>query len=65
MLIKTYQRAIIEAPPRRDALEILGIASRPANASVGDSRNGYLRLERWAVEAALLFEQIASGEPLL
>jgi hypothetical protein len=36
-----------------DALEILSIASRTANASVGDSRNEYLRLERWAVEAAL------------
>jgi hypothetical protein len=36
-----------------EALEILGIASREVDASVGDSRNGYLRLERWAVEAAL------------
>jgi len=48
-----------------DALEILGIASREANASVGDSRNGYLRLERWAVEAALSrrnFEELSSSD---
>jgi hypothetical protein len=48
-----------------DALEILGIASREANASVGDSRNGYLRLERWAVEAALRrrnFEELSSSD---
>ena len=30
-----------------DALEILGIASREANANASDSRNGRLRLERW------------------
>ena len=36
-----------------EALEILGIASKTSNANAGDSRNGYLRLERWAVEAAL------------
>ncbi|MGH6845531.1 MAG: DUF5681 domain-containing protein [Methylocella sp.] len=35
------------------ALEILGIASRTAHANASDSGNGYLRLERWAVEAAL------------
>jgi hypothetical protein len=48
-----------------DALEILGIASREANANVGDSRNGYLRLERWAVEAALRrrnFEELSSSD---
>jgi hypothetical protein len=36
-----------------DALEILGIASRTAGANAGDSQNAHLRLERWAVEAAL------------
>jgi hypothetical protein len=36
-----------------EALEILGIASRRANTNAGDSRDGRLRLERWAVEAAL------------
>jgi Family of unknown function (DUF5681) len=48
-----------------EALEILGIASREANASVGDSRNGYLRLERWAVEAALKrrnFDELSSSD---
>jgi Family of unknown function (DUF5681) len=48
-----------------EALEILGIASREANASVGDSRNGYLRLERWAVEEALRrrnFEELSSSD---
>jgi Family of unknown function (DUF5681) len=46
-----------------EALEILGIASTRANA--GDSRNGYLRLERWAVEAALRrrnFEKLSSSD---
>jgi hypothetical protein len=48
-----------------DALEILGIASRTANANVGDSQSGYLRLERWAVEAALRrrsFEELSSSD---
>jgi hypothetical protein len=48
-----------------DALEILGIASRTANANVGDSRSGHLRLERWAVEAALRrrnFEELSSSD---
>lgn len=48
-----------------EALEILGIASREANANVGDSRNGYLRLERWAVEAALRrrnFDELSSSD---
>ena len=48
-----------------DALEILGIASREANASAGDSRNGYLHLERWAVEAALRrrnFDELSSSD---
>jgi len=48
-----------------EALEILGIASRRANATAGDSRNGYLRLERWAVEAALRrrnFEELSSSD---
>jgi Family of unknown function (DUF5681) len=47
-----------------DALEILGIASREADASVGDSRDGRLRLERWA-EAALRrrnFEELSSSD---
>jgi hypothetical protein len=43
----------IEKDPENalEALEILGIASRRANTN--DSRDGRLRLERWAVEAAL------------
>ena len=48
-----------------EALEILGIASRRANANAGDSRNGYLRLERWAVEAALRrrnFDELSSSD---
>jgi hypothetical protein len=57
----------IEGDPENalEALEILGIASRTANASVGDTRNGYLRLERWAVEAALRrrnFEELSSSD---
>ena len=36
-----------------EALEILGIASRTANANAGDTRHAHLRLERWAAEAAL------------
>ena len=55
----------LERDPKNalDALEILGIASRMANA--GDSRNGRLRLERWAVEAALKrrnFEELSSSD---
>jgi hypothetical protein len=48
-----------------EALEVLGIASRTPNASVGDSQNGYLRLVRWAVEAALRrrnFEELSSSD---
>ena len=48
-----------------EALEILGIASRTANANAGDSRSGHLRLERWAVEAALRrrnFEELSSSD---
>ena len=57
----------IEKDPENalEALEILGIASRTANANVGDSRNGYLRLERWAVEAALRrrnFDELSSSD---
>jgi hypothetical protein len=57
----------IERDPENalEALEILGIASREANTSVGDSRNGYLRLERWAVEAALKrrnFDELSSSD---
>jgi hypothetical protein len=46
-------KSLIEFDPENalEALEILGIASRRANA--GDIRSGYLRLERWGVEAAL------------
>jgi hypothetical protein len=46
---------LIEQDPEnaQDALEILGIASRTAKANAGESSNGRLRLERWAVEAAL------------
>jgi hypothetical protein len=48
-----------------DALEILGIASRTAGANAGDNRNAHLRLERWAVEAALgrrNFEELSSSD---
>jgi hypothetical protein len=48
-----------------EALEILGIASTEAIASVGDSQNAHLRLERWAVEAALRrrnFEELSSSD---
>jgi hypothetical protein len=48
-----------------EALEILGIASRTANANPGDCRSGDLRLERWAVEAALKrrkFEELSSSD---
>ena len=48
-----------------EALEILGIASRTANASVGDHRKGSLRLEGWAGEAALRrrsFEELSSSD---
>ena len=48
-----------------EAVEILGIASRTANANAGDCRNGDLRLERWAVEAALRrrsFEELSSSD---
>ena len=46
---------LIEPDPENalEALEILGIASRRANADSSDIRSGYLRLERWGVEAAL------------
>jgi hypothetical protein len=47
------------------ALEILGIASRTAGANAGDSQNAHLRLERWAVEAALRrrsLEQLSSSD---
>ena len=47
------------------ALEILGIASRKANANAGDSRNRRLRLERWAVEEALRrrnFKELSSSD---
>ena len=58
---------LIEPDPENalEALEILGIASRRANANASDSRNGYLRLERWAVEAALRrrnFEELSSSD---
>ena len=62
-------RQIEEDPENAlEALEILGIASRRANATAGDSRNGYLRLERWAVEAALRrrnFDELSSSDKLL
>jgi hypothetical protein len=48
-----------------EALEILGIASRTAGANAGDDRNAHLRLERWAVEAALRrrsFEELSSSD---
>ena len=57
----------IEKDPKNalEALEILGIASRRANTNDGDSRDGRLRLERWAVEAALRrrnFDELSSSD---
>jgi hypothetical protein len=57
----------IEEDPENalEALEILGIASRRAGISEGDYRNEYLRLERWAVEAALgrgSFHQLSNSD---
>ena len=48
-----------------EALEILGIASRRANTNAGDSRDGRLCLERWALEAALSrrnFDELSSSD---
>jgi Family of unknown function (DUF5681) len=48
-----------------EALEILGIASRRANTNAGESRDGRLRLERWAVEAALRrrnFDELSNSD---
>ena len=48
-----------------EALEILGISSMMADSNAGDSRNGHLCLERWAVEAALRrrnFEELSSSD---
>jgi hypothetical protein len=58
---------LIEKDPENalKALEILGIASRRANPNAGDSRDGRLRLERWAVEAALRrrnFDELSSSD---
>ena len=50
----------------QDALEILGIASRRANAD--DIQSGHLHLERWAVEAALSrpnFDELSSSDKQL
>jgi len=59
-------RQIEEDPENAlEALEILGIASRTAGANAGDSQNAHLRLERWAVEAALRrrsFEELSSSD---
>jgi Family of unknown function (DUF5681) len=48
-------RKVEEADPENalEALEVLGIASRRADANVDDRLGKRLRLERWAVEAAL------------
>lgn len=60
------KRKIEEDPENAlEAVEILGIASRRANTNAGDGRNGRLRLERWAVEAALKrrnFEELSSSD---
>ena len=59
-------RQIEEDPENAlEALELLGIASRTAGANAGGNRNGHLRLERWAVEAALRrgsFEELSSSD---
>ena len=48
-----------------EALEILGIASRTPHANEDDIQSGYLRVERWAVEAALRrrnFKELSSSD---
>jgi hypothetical protein len=59
-------RQIEEDPENAlEALEILGIASRRANTNAGDSRDGRLCLERWALEAALSrrnFDELSSSD---
>jgi Family of unknown function (DUF5681) len=59
-------RQIEEDPENAlQALEILGIASKTAGANAGSSQNAHLRLERWAVEAALRrrsFEELSSSD---
>jgi hypothetical protein len=57
----------IEKDPENalEALEILDIASRRANTNDGHSRDGRLRLERWAVEVALRrrnFDELSSSD---
>lgn len=58
-------RQIEEDPENAlEALEILGIASRTAGANA-DNRNAHLRLERWAVGAALRrrnFEELSTSD---
>jgi Family of unknown function (DUF5681) len=57
------RRIELDAENALQALEILGIASTRANAR--DSRSGYLRLERWTVEAALRrrnFEDLSDSD---
>jgi hypothetical protein len=51
----TITRKVEKVDPENsmDALEILGIASTRASANADDSLNGLLRLEPWAVQAAL------------
>jgi hypothetical protein len=61
----TSQHEQVDPENALEALEILGIASKMANASLGDSQSGYLRLERWAVEAALRrrsFKELSSSD---
>jgi Family of unknown function (DUF5681) len=51
-----------------DALEILGIGSRTPDTTVDESGDGRLRLERWAVEAALSrrnFDELSSSDKQL
>jgi hypothetical protein len=60
-------KSLIEHDPGNalEALEILDIASRRANSNASNSRDGRLRLERWAVEAALRrrnFHELSSSD---
>jgi hypothetical protein len=61
----TSRNECVDPENALDALEILSIASRTAGANTGDNRNAHLRLERWAVEAALRrrnFEELSTSD---
>jgi hypothetical protein len=62
------QTEVIDPENALEALEILGIASKKANADGDPAENNHLRLERWAVEAALkrrTFDELDSSDKQL